>query len=246
MSLCAGAQTLWVNHTSIGSPYCWDLETMTMKTDAQLKQDIIAELTWEPSVNASQIGVEVKNGTVTLAGHVDSYTEKWQAERAAQRVSGVKGLAVEIDVTLPGLSKRTDGDIARSAQNSLEWTSWLPKDSIKVKAENGWITLSGEVEWDYQRQSAKDAVRSLLGVVGVSDEISIKPKASMTAVKSEIEAALKRRAQTDAQQISVDVRGVDVTLSGSVHSWSERELAASSAWSTPGVRKVVDNITIAY
>jgi osmotically-inducible protein OsmY len=217
-----------------------------MKTDAQLKQDIIAELTWEPSVNASQIGVEVKNGTVTLAGHVDSYTEKWQAERAAQRVSGVKGLAVEIDVKLPGLSKRTDADIARSAQNSLEWTSWLPKDSIKVKAENGWITLSGEVEWDYQRQSAKDAVRSLLGVVGVSDEISIKPKASMTAVKSEIEAALKRRAQTDAQQISVDVRGADVTLSGSVHSWSERELAASSAWSTPGVRKVVDNITIAY
>lgn len=217
-----------------------------MKTDAQLKQDIIAELTWEPSVNASQIGVEVKNGTVTLAGHVDSYTEKWQAERAAQRVSGVKGLAVEIDVKLPGLSKRTDADIARSAQNSLEWTSWLPKDSIKVKAENGWITLSGEVEWDYQRQSAKDAVRSLLGVVGVSDEISIKPKASMTAVKSEIEAALKRRAHTDAQQISVDVRGADVTLSGSVHSWSERELAASSAWSTPGVRKVVDNITIAY
>ena len=217
-----------------------------MKTDAQLKQDIIAELTWEPSVNASQTGVEVKNGTVTLAGHVDSYTEKWQAERAAQRVSGVKGLAVEIDVKLPGLSKRTDADISRSAQNSLEWTSWLPKDSIKVKAENGWITLSGEAEWDYQRQSAKDAVRSLLGVVGVSDEISIKPKASMTTVKSEIEAALKRRAQTDAQQISVDVRGADVTLSGSVHSWSERELAASSAWSTPGVRKVVDNITIAY
>ena len=217
-----------------------------MKTDAQLKQDIIAELTWEPSVNASQIGVEVRNGTVTLAGHVDSYTEKWQAERAAQRVPGVKGLAVEIDVELPGLSKRTDGDIARSAQNILEWTTWLPKDSIKVKAENGWITLSGEVEWNYQRQSAKDTVRSLLGVTGVSDEITIKPKASMSAVKSEIEAALKRRAHSDAQHVSVDVKGGDVTLSGTVHSWSERELAASSAWSTPGVRKVVDNITIAY
>lgn len=217
-----------------------------MKTDAQLKQDIIAELTWESSVNASQIGVEVKNGTVTLAGHVDSYTEKLQAERAAQRVSGVRGLAVEIDVKLPGLSQRTDGDIARSAQNSLEWTSWLPKDSVKVKAENGWITLSGEVEWDYQRQCAKDAVRSLFGVIGVSDEISIKPKASMTAVKSEIEAALKRRARTDAQNISVDVRGADVTLSGSVHSWSERDLAANTAWSTPGVRKVVDNLTIAH
>src|SRR5271165_4508868 len=160
---------------------------MTMKTDAQLKQDIIAELTWEPSVNASQIGVEVKNGTVTLAGHVDSYAEKCQAERAAQRVSGVKGLAVEIDVKLQGLSKRTDADIARSAQNVLEWTSWLPTDAIKVKVENGWITLSGEVEWDYQRQFAKDAVRSLFGVVGVSDVISVKPKASMGAVKSEIE-----------------------------------------------------------
>jgi osmotically-inducible protein OsmY len=217
-----------------------------MKTDAQLKQDIIAELTWEPSVNASQIGVEVKNGTVTLAGHVDSYAEKCQAERAAQRVPGVKGLAVEIDVKLPGLSERTDADIARSAQNVLDWNSWLPKDSIHVKAEKGWITLSGEVEWDYQRRSAKNSVRSLLGVVGVSDEISVKPRVSMSAVKSEIEAALKRRAHSDAQHITVDVRGSDVTLSGTVHSWSERELAASSAWSTPGVRQVVDNITIAY
>ena len=217
-----------------------------MKSDAQLKQDIIAELTWEPSVNASQIGVEVKNGTVTLAGHVDSYTEKWQAERAAQRVAGVKGLAVEIDVKLPGLSKRTDGDIARSAQNILEWTSWLPKDSIQVKVENGWITLSGEVEWDYQRQSARDAVRSLLGVVGVSEEMTVRPKTSQSAIKSEIEAALKRRAHTDAEQIKVNVNGGDVTLSGTAHSWAERDLAASSAWSAPGVRKVVDNITISY
>ena len=122
----------------------------------------------------------------------------------------------------------------------------MPKDAIKVKAENGWITLSGEVEWDYQRRSAKDAVCSLLGVVGVSDQITVKPRASMGAVKSEIEAALKRRAQTDAQHITVDVRGADVTLTGTVHSWSERELAANSAWSTPGVRKVIDNITIAH
>ena len=122
----------------------------------------------------------------------------------------------------------------------------MPKDSVKVKVEKGWITLSGELEWDYQRRSAKHAVRSLFGVVGVSDEIGIKPKASVSAVKSEIEAALKRRAQTDSQQISVDVRGGDVTLSGTVHSWSERELAEDSAWATPGVRKVVDNIAIAY
>jgi len=217
-----------------------------MKTDAQLKQDVIAELTWEPSVNASQIGVEVKDGTVTLAGHVDSYMEKLAAERAAQRVSGVKGLAVEMDVRLPGLNKRTDADIARSAQNVLEWTISVPRDAVKVKAENGWITLSGELEWDYQREAAKAAVRYMLGVVGVSDEMTLKPRASMTLVKSEIEAALKRRAKSDSQQISVDVHGADVTLSGTVRSWSERELAADSAWSTPGVRKVIDNIRIDY
>ncbi len=217
-----------------------------MKSDAQLKQDIIAELTWEPSVNASQIGVEVKDGIVTLAGHVDSYAEKCHAERATQRVAGVKGMAVEMDVKLPGMSQRTDADIARSAQNVLQWTTYLPKDSIKVKCEKGWITLSGEVEWDYQRQSAKDAVRPLLGVMGVSDEITVKPRASMSSVKSEIEAALKRQAHADAQQISVEVHGGDVTLSGKVHSWSERELATSSAWAAPGVGKVVDKLTITH
>jgi osmotically-inducible protein OsmY len=140
---------------------------------------------------------------------------------------------VEMDVNLPGLSKRTDADIARSAESVLQWTTYLPKDSIKVKAENGWITLSGEVEWDYQRQAATNAVRYLMGVTGVSEEITIKPKASMSAVKAEIEAALKRRAHSDAQQISVEVRGADVTLTGTVSSWSERELAASSAWQLP-------------
>jgi osmotically-inducible protein OsmY len=216
-----------------------------MKTDAQLKQDVIAELAWEPSVNASKIGVEVEGGIVTLAGHVDSYTEKVHAERAAQRVSGVKALAVELEVKLPGSNQRTDADIARSAENVLEWTSYLPS-SVKVKAEKGWITLSGEVEWDYQRKGASDAIRHLMGVTGVSDEIAIKPRASVSAVKADIEAALKRHAQAEAQHITVEVRGSDVTLGGKVHTWSERELAASSAWATPGVRNVVDNITIAY
>jgi len=216
-----------------------------MKTDAQLKQDVIAELAWEPSVNASKIGVEVEGGIVTLAGHVDSYTEKVHAERAAQRVSGVKGLAVEMEVKLPGSNQRTDADIVRSAENVLEWTSYLPS-SVKVKAEKGWITLSGEVEWDYQRKGASDAIRHLMGVTGVSDEIAIKPRASVSAVKADIEAALKRHAQAEAQHITVEVRGSDVTLGGKVHTWSERELAAGSAWSTPGVRNVVDNITIAY
>ncbi len=217
-----------------------------MKTDTQLQQDVIAELKWEPSVNAAQIGVEVKDGIVTLAGHVNSYAEKWNAERAAQRVWGVKALAIEMDVTLPGSSKRNDADIARSAENVLEWTANLPKDCVKIMVENGWITLSGEVDWEYQRQAAVRAVRYLIGVTGVSDQITIKAKVASSAVKSDIEAALKRRAIDDAQNIAVEVRGTDVTLTGKVHSWSERELAEHAAWSTPGVRKVVDLITVAY
>ena len=217
-----------------------------MKTDTQLQQDVLAEQKWEPSVNAAQIGVEVKDGIVTLAGHVNTYAEKWDAERAAQRVSGVKALAIEMDVKLSGSGKRNDADIAGSANNVLQWTSSLPKDGVKVMVESGFVTLSGEVDWEYQRQSATGAVRYLTGVTGVSNQIVIKPKVSLSAVKSDIEAALKRRAQADAQKISVDVRGADVTLSGKVHSWSERDLAKHSAWGTPGVRNVVDNMTIAY
>ena len=217
-----------------------------MKTDTQLQLDVIAELKWEPSVNAAQIGVEVKDGIVTLAGHVSSYAEKWDAERAAQRVSGVKALAIEMDVKLSGSSKRTDADIAGSAENALQWITYLPKDSVKVMVEGGWITLSGEVGWEYQRQTAAGAVRYLVGVTGVSNQIAIKPKVSVSVVKSDIEAALKRRAQADAKKISVEVRGADVTLTGTVHSWSERDLATHSAWGTPGVHNVVNNITVTY
>ncbi len=169
-----------------------------MKTDSQIQQDVIAELKWEPSINATEVGVEVKNGVVTLAGHVASYGEKWDAERAAQRVPGVKALAVEIDVTLGGSSKRNDADIARSVENVLEWTSFLSKDPIKVMVENGWVTLSGEALWDYQRQAAKLAVRYLMGVTGVSDQITIKNRVTSTNVKTDIEAALKRRASNEA------------------------------------------------
>lgn len=219
---------------------------MYMKTDANLKQDVIAELSWEPSINAAQIGVEVKDGIVTLAGHVDSYVEKWEAERAAQRVIGVKALAVEMDVKLPGSSQRNDADIARAAESALQWASYTLGDNVKVMVEGGWVTLTGEVNWEYQRRSAAAAVRYLMGVTGVSDQITINPKVSQSAVKSDIEAALKRRAHSDAQKISVDVNGADVTLTGAVHSWSERDLAKQSAWSAPGVRNVVDNMTVTY
>ena len=215
-----------------------------MKTDSDIKQDVTDELDWEPSINATQIGVEVKDGIVTLAGHVTSFAEKWDAERAVQRVSGVKALAVEIDVILPGSSKRNDVDIARAAENLLDWTSDAPKDRIKIMVEGGWVTLSGEVDWEYQRLSITRGVRHLMGVIGVSDQISIKPQASLDTIKSGIKAALERRVQSDVQSISVDVLGDCVTLSGPVFSWSERDLAEYSAWSAPGVRSVINNITI--
>ena len=217
-----------------------------MKTDKQLQTDVIAELSWEPSVNAQDIGVEVKDGIVTLAGHVSSYAEKIDAERATMRVSGVKALAVEMDVKLAGSSARNDVDIARSVENVLQWTTYLPKDSVKIKVESGWVTLSGEVSWEFQRQAATSAVRYLMGVKGVSDQLVIKPHLSAPVVKADIEAALKRRAQKDADDIKVSVHGTDVTLSGKVHSWSERNLATQTAWSSPGVRSVVDNISLTY
>src|SRR5476651_1737362 len=133
-----------------------------MKSDAQLQQDVIAELSWVPSIDAARIGVEVKDGIVTLAGHVASYAQKWDAERAAQRVYGVKALAIEMDVALPGSSQRNDVDIERSADNVLQWMTYLPKDSIKLKVENGWVTLTGELDWEYQRQAAANAVRYLM------------------------------------------------------------------------------------
>ena len=217
-----------------------------MKTDKQLKNDILAELRWEPSVNAEQIGVEVKDGIVTLAGHVDSFVEKWAAEKAAKKVSGVRALAVEMDVKLPSLSQRNDADIAHSADSALEWTTYLPRNTIKIQVESGWVTLDGDVEWEYQRRAALSAVRNLMGVKGITNNIVIKSKVTANVVKADIIDALKRRAITDSQKIVVDVHGSDVTLSGTVDNWAERDLARHSAWSTAGVQNVQNNIIVAY
>jgi osmotically-inducible protein OsmY len=213
-----------------------------MKSDAQLQQDVMAELQWEPAVHAEEIGVEADDGVVTLAGEVSNYAEKWNAERAAQRVEGVKALAVEITVRVTELGKRSDADIARSAQNILSWSSSLPTDAVKVMVEDGWITLTGDVNWHYQQQVASDCLRNLMGVTGVSNQISINPSVSASNVKSDIESALKRTAITDARRISVEVHGADVTLAGEIQNWAERETATSSAWRTPGVRNVVDKM----
>jgi osmotically-inducible protein OsmY len=217
-----------------------------MKTDSQLQKDVIAELAWEPSVHAAQIGVEVKDGVVTLEGHVATYTEKWNAELATQRVAGVKALAIELKVTLADSAVRTDTDIATSARNVLQWTSAVQSDSVKITVEKGWITLTGQVDWNFQKEAAADAVRFLSGVVGVSDQISVTPSLKAAVVKADIEAAIKRAATEDGKRITVAVNGNDVTLGGSIHSWAERDLATQSAWNSPGVRKVIDNMTLSY
>lgn len=218
-----------------------------MKTDSQLQRDVSEELLWEPSVHAARIGVEVKDGVVTLAGQVDSYAEKWNAERAAQRVAGVKAMATALDVQLSGLSQRSDADIASSVQNVLEWVYSLTVGRrIKVMVENGCVTLSGDVDWQFQKQAAADSVRPMMGVTGVSNQITIKPSPSVVIVKSDIEAALKRAAIADAGKIYVAVHGSDITLSGTVNTWAERETATCSAWNTPGVTNVVDMMSLAH
>jgi len=215
-----------------------------MKTDSQLQKDVMAELAWEPSIHATQIGVEVKDGVVTLAGDVATYTEKWNAELATQRVAGVKALAIELKVKLIDSGVRTDTDIATSARNVLQWTSAVQSDAVKISVEKGWITLTGQVDWRFQKEAAADAVRFLSGVVGVNDQITIGPSLKAAVVKADIEAAIKRAATEDGKRISVGVSGGDVTLSGSIHSWAERDLATQSAWNSPGVSKVIDNMTL--
>jgi len=215
-----------------------------MKIDQQLQQDVSAELKWEPSVNAQEIDVEVKNGIVTLSGSVNSYAEKVDIATAAQRVAGVKGLAMDITVKLPETSQRSDSDIAFAAERVLSWTTYLEQDSIKIVVEKGLVTLSGEVHWDYERRSAVAVIRHLRGVIGVLDHIVIKEKVAPETVKSDIEAALKRRAINDAQAVRVVVKDADVILSGTVHSPSERDLIDYAAWNAKGVWNVINNIKI--
>ena len=216
-----------------------------MKTDAQLKKDIQDELSWDPEIHATDVGVIVKDGVVTLTGHLASYAEKYAAERATERVSGVLALVMEVEVRLPSSSKRNDADIASAARNALTWSVVVPDSRIQLKVEKGWITLSGEVEWDYQRKAADKAVRDLLGVTGVSNLIKVAPHVSTTDVQKKIQDALARQAETEAKQLQVIVEGSRVTLRGKVHSWVERQAAQGAAWAAPGVTNVVNELALA-
>jgi len=218
-----------------------------MKTDAQLQQDVMNELKWESTIHAAEIGVAVKDGVVTLSGNVDSYAKKGAAERAVKRVAGVKAVAEEIKVTLAGTYKRADEDIARAASNVLQWNFWVPHDRIKVMVQDGFVTLSGDVDWYHERQRAEEAVRHLVGVWGVTNSITIKPPkpmAKVSEVKNKIEGAFKRHASLDADKIQVDISGSKVSLHGSVGSWSEHDEAGRAAWSAPGVAKVTNELRV--
>jgi osmotically-inducible protein OsmY len=217
-----------------------------MRTDTELQHAVMEELTWEPSVDAAEIGVSAESGIVTLRGMVKSLPQKWAAEKAAQRVSGVKAVTDEIVVKLPGDGELSDTEIARAVVNALDWNASVPRGRVKVVVAHGWVTLEGTVQFHYERVAAEYAVRGLIGVKGVTDLISVKPpQTSPKDIKQRIEQAFERAADLDAEMISVEAKDGKVTLRGTVDSWAEREQAELAAWAAPGVSHVKNEILIA-
>lgn len=216
-----------------------------MARDSQLQQDIMDELDFEPSVNAAHIGVAVRNSVVTLNGHVGSYAEKIAAEQAARRVKGVHGIAQEIEVRYPSDKKTADDEIAGRALSIMRWNAVVPYDTVQVEVQHGWVTLTGQVEWQFQRIAAESGIRRLSGVAGLFNEITIKPRIDAADVERMIGDALKRNAEVEAQGIRVFSLGDGrVALEGSVHDWREREAVKRAAWSAPGVLAVDDRLKI--
>jgi osmotically-inducible protein OsmY len=213
--------------------------------DSTLRQDILDELDFEPSIDAADIGVAVENGIITLTGHVPTYSQKLKIEDVVGRVKGVKGIAQEIEVRPFGTNRTADDEIAKRAVNTIAWNTSIPDNAVQVKVQKGWVTLSGKVDWQYQRIAAANAVRDLAGVVGVTNQIEIKHHVSAVDVKKRIEDALKRNAEVEAQAIKVAVlEGGKVRLDGRVHAWSERRAAEQAAWAAAGVHAVEDHISV--
>ena len=217
--------------------------TTQTRSDNNIRDDVLLELKWDPKISsASDLAVGVKDGVVTLSGFVPSFWEKDAAEKAVKRVYGVKGIANDIEVKL--FWQRTDPEIARDAVHELDSHISIPSDRIKVTVKNGWVTLEGTVDWEYQKNLAKSAVKKLKGVTGVTNKIEIKPKVTPQEVKSKIEEALRRSAELDARRISVEVEGSTVKLYGSVSSWAEKDEAERAAWSAPGTTMVENHIIV--
>lgn len=215
-----------------------------MSNDASLKESVLAELAWEPSVTAAHIGVTARDGVITLTGHVKAYYEKHAAEAAARRVKGVKAVAEEIEVKLPFDVKRGDEEIAAAAVSRLAWDSSIPKDAIKAVVQDGWVTLTGEVDWHFEHDAAAKDVRALWGVVGVTNEIKIKPRVNTSTLSSDISKAL-HRSWFDESNVRVTADGGRVKLTGKVDSWSDRMLAGTTAWAAPGATAVENDLIIA-
>ena len=215
-----------------------------MKSDTQLHKDIVDELRWDPRVKEAEIAVSAKDGVVTLTGAVETYAQKYAAERVVERVAGVRAVADDLHVRIPGSFVRSDTDIAHAVVDALRWDTEVPDDKLTVKVESGWVTLKGEVPWQFQKSSAERAARYLAGVKGIANLITVKPAVSPVEVKAKIEAALKRNAELDAKRITVETIDSKVILKGSVRSWAERNDAERAAWAAPGVKEVDDRLAV--
>lgn len=215
-----------------------------MKTDSELKRDVLAELSWDPLVPESRVGVAVDSGVVTLTGHLDSYAEKVATMRATQRVGGVKAIALELEVIPVGTHQRSDTEIAAAIEHVLGWSTSAPQGRIRVVVEKGWVTLSGELDWNFQRRSVERLIRSLQGVIGITDDIRLKAMAAPSNLSSRITDALTRQAMREAKRIEIEVDGSVVTLRGHVHSWAERAAAEGVTWSAPGVSRVNNQLVV--
>jgi len=215
-----------------------------MKSDLELKDDVLSELAWDPTVHADAIDVMVKDGVVALSGHLGTYAEKRAVEKAVRRVTGVRGVALDLDVRLAPEHERGDSDIARAAIAALQWHAWVPHEHLHVHVQDGWVTLTGEVDWHYQLASAEQCIRPLTGVRGITNRITVRSRVSERDVSNQIIGALKRHARREASRIEVDVQGSVVTLEGAVDSLPEHDAALAAAAATRGVSRVVDHLSI--